>query len=76
MFCFINKQRKGNKENFKYTDSSLTKRLKRRENFSLLRINNNVKNINGYLDRVAIFLVNYSVNSNSAYWNFEHRENV
>ena len=35
MFCFINKQRKGNKENFKYTDSSLTKRVKRRENFSL-----------------------------------------
>ena len=34
-------------------------------NFSLLRINNNVKNINGYLDQVAIFLVNYSVNSNS-----------
>ena len=33
-------------------------------NFSLLRINNNVKNINGYLDQVAIFLVNYSVNSN------------
>ena len=30
----INKQRKGNKENFKYTDSSLTKRLKQRENFS------------------------------------------
>lgn len=28
-----------------------------KDNFSLLRINNNVKNINGYLDRVAIFLV-------------------
>ena len=35
VFCFINKQRKGNKENFKYTDSSLTKRVKRRENFRL-----------------------------------------
>ena len=34
VFCFINKQRKGNKENYKYTDSSLTKRLKRRENSS------------------------------------------